>query len=93
MHGYENVRRTTVELTGRGNYVQLSIQSIKLRNTLTALRSNDLLCRARVERADHSTRCRARDHMPAFYNRRLSLVARDGGHFDDDSNGARLPVF
>jgi hypothetical protein len=29
-------------LTGRGDYIQPSIQSIKLRNTLPALRSNDL---------------------------------------------------
>jgi hypothetical protein len=36
--------RITVELTGRGDYIQPSIQSIKLRNTLPALRSNDLLC-------------------------------------------------
>src|SRR5258706_502524 len=32
----------TVELTGRGDYIQPSIQSIKLRNTRPALRSNDL---------------------------------------------------
>ena len=32
----------TSELTGRGDYVQPSIQSIKLRNTRPALRSNDL---------------------------------------------------
>ena len=36
----------TVELTGRGDYIQPSIQSIKLRSTLPALRSNDLLDRA-----------------------------------------------
>jgi hypothetical protein len=33
----------TFELTGRGDYIKPSIQSIKLRNTLPALRSNDLL--------------------------------------------------
>ena len=31
-----------MELTGRGDYIQPSFQSIKLRNTLPALRSNDL---------------------------------------------------
>src|ERR1700716_2375961 len=33
----------TSELTGRGVYIQPSIQSIKLRNTPPALRSNDVL--------------------------------------------------
>src|SRR5258708_1406579 len=33
----------TVELTGRGDYIQASMGSIKLRNVLPALRSNDLL--------------------------------------------------
>ena len=33
----------TAELTGRGDYIQPSIQSIILRNTLPALRSNDEL--------------------------------------------------
>src|SRR5712692_4655972 len=37
------VDRPTLELTGRGDYIQHSFQSIKLRNTLPALRSNDLL--------------------------------------------------
>jgi hypothetical protein len=32
----------TVELTGRGDYIQPSFQSIKLRNTRPTLRSNDL---------------------------------------------------
>src|SRR5258706_13020788 len=36
----------TVELTGSGDYIQASIRSIKLRNVLPALRSNDLLGRA-----------------------------------------------
>jgi hypothetical protein len=32
-----------MELTGHGDYIQPLIQSIKLRNTPPALRSNDLL--------------------------------------------------
>jgi hypothetical protein len=39
----EAERNITFELTGRGDYIQLAIQSFKLRNTLAALRSNDLL--------------------------------------------------
>ena len=39
----DGLRRITVELTGRGDYIQPSIQSIKLRNPLPALRSNELL--------------------------------------------------
>src|SRR5512133_1777061 len=34
--------RRTSELTGRRDFIQLSIQSIKLRNTLPPLRSNEL---------------------------------------------------
>lgn len=37
------INEITVE-TGRGNYIQPSIQLIKLRNTLPALWSNDLIC-------------------------------------------------
>ncbi len=33
----------TSELTGRGDYLQPSTQTIKLKNALPALRSNDLL--------------------------------------------------
>src|SRR2546426_4091247 len=40
--GKSRCRRTS-ELSGRGNYIQPSIQTIKLRNTLPALRSDDLL--------------------------------------------------
>src|SRR2546421_12359295 len=38
---FQGSRRTS-ELTGRGLYIQLSNLSIKLRNTLPALRSNEL---------------------------------------------------
>jgi hypothetical protein len=38
----------TVELTGRGDYIQPSFQSIKLRKRLSALRSNELLDRAAI---------------------------------------------
>lgn len=41
---YLKRERRTAELTGRGDYVQSSIQSIKLRKRLPALWSNDLLC-------------------------------------------------
>ena len=36
-------RWITSELTGRRDFIQPSIQSIKLRNTLPPLRSNELL--------------------------------------------------
>jgi predicted RNA-binding protein YlxR (DUF448 family) len=39
MEGRSNI---TFELTGRGVYIQPSIQSIKVRKRLPALRSNDL---------------------------------------------------
>jgi hypothetical protein len=41
-HNLKTTKRITVELTGRGDYIQPSIQTIKLRNALSALRSNDL---------------------------------------------------
>jgi hypothetical protein len=39
---FHNRTRLTSELTGRGDYIQLSYQTIKLRKRLSALRSNDL---------------------------------------------------
>jgi hypothetical protein len=39
----------TLELTGRGDYIQPSVQSIKLRKRLSALRSNDLFDGRRQE--------------------------------------------
>jgi hypothetical protein len=44
LYAYAIKKGITAELTGRGDYIQPSIQPIKLRNTLPALRSNDLLC-------------------------------------------------
>src|SRR5207253_10614563 len=50
----EVAKRRTSELTGRGDYIQSSHLSIKLRKSLSALRSNELLCLKRVVRAmDH----------------------------------------
>jgi hypothetical protein len=46
------MKHPTSELTGRGDYIQPSIRPIKLRNTLPALRSNDLLCPAAQDRFD-----------------------------------------
>ena len=43
MISQKSSRRITSELPGRGDYSQPSIQSIKLRNALHALRSNELL--------------------------------------------------
>jgi hypothetical protein len=45
--------RRTSELTGRGDYIQPSIQSIKLRKRLSALRSNDLFGGRSWESDDH----------------------------------------
>jgi hypothetical protein len=60
-----------------------------MRSKLNPLRFNDLLYRAQVGRADHSTRGRARDLTTAF-ERAFHLVARDVGHLDDTPNMIRL---
>jgi hypothetical protein len=52
---------------------------------LVPLASNDLLYRAQVGRADHSTPGRARDQFTYFHHT-IIFVARDGGHLDDMPN-------
>ena len=63
-------------------------RKLSLTNPLARLASNDLLCRARVGRADHASRCRARDQGRCFHHA-IIFVARDGGHFSATRKGER----
>jgi hypothetical protein len=62
---------------------------LSMTSPLVPLASNDLLYRAQVGRADHSTLAERATTLSHF-NWPLYLVARDGGHFDDMTTMARL---
>jgi hypothetical protein len=66
-----------------------SIRVQRTENNLTPLRSNDLLCRARVCRADHSTLCRARDHIRHFTT---APVASSRAMVTTSTTNADMPV-
>jgi len=64
-------RNLTVELTGRGGYIQPSILLIKLRNTLSALRSNGLFVR-RLQQVS-AIRCRKPRKLASIEQRQTRL--------------------
>jgi len=69
----------TIELTG-GRIVS-SIQVLRMRDNLIPLPVQRFVMAAPEWNAPNIQRGGERDHMPAYYNRSLGLVARDGGPF------------
>ncbi len=86
------VRRPTIELTRRETTTS-SIRPSRMTGSLVPLASNDLLYRAQVGRADHSTPRQSARPCYCIFAAPPIIVARDGGHLDDMPKMRPFTVF
>src|SRR6266568_8394139 len=85
-------RNRTIELTRRETTTS-SIRPSRMTGSLVPLASNDLLYRAQVGRADHSTPRQSARPCYCIFAAPPIIVARDGGHLDDMPKMRPFTVF